>query len=218
MADQFLASDWLVSCFASLTDYINGEIDNAIKNDVNGNAGLQVYKLVMDFPTSEEVPENAQLEKTVIHLAIDDIDNRRLGFGESFVKAEIVEPTVPDAGTITNHEAQWHEINFDVGVWASDESGGSSSRLRAYQMLHSILGTEEAKRRCFDTTGGIEIRRFNNGRFIIEKPNDIRLFRIVGAELVIRVASDHVAAAVEIVDEEPIQQQDVEIGEVPIVS
>src|SRR4051812_28583735 len=112
MTDQFSAADWLVSVFAALTDYISGEIDDAIKDDLDASVGLDVYKVVMDFPTSDEVPENAQLEKTIIHFAIDDIDNKRLGFGESFVSAEIVDPTLLDAGTITNHEAQWHEINF----------------------------------------------------------------------------------------------------------
>lgn len=216
MVDQFQPESWLVSGFNSLTDYINAEINASVQNDLGADVGLQLYELVMDFPTSDSLPKPAEFTKTIIHLAIDDIDNRRLGFGPGFVNATFVDAAGVVPGTVTEEEGNSHEINFDVGVWASDKSGGTSSRLRAYEMLYNAFGTDQARQRCTDFTDGVEIRSFNNGRFIIEKPNDVRLFRMIGAELVVRVYSRTVAAPDVIVDGEPVQQPDVEIGGVSV--
>lgn len=225
MSDQFVPEDWLVSGFNALQDYITTKINDYIKNNVNVSAGLQAYEIVMDFPDSADIPRPSEFTKTIIHFAIDDIDNTELGFGPGFVAADViahaVDPAPPaqrsPAGTIAEHEARCHVINFDVGVWSSDKSGGSTSRLRAYQMLDSILGGETAKEKCRDFTGGVEIRHFTNGRFIIERPNDIRTYRMVGGELVVRVYSRKVTDPVEFADVEPSVTPDVEIGSATIV-
>lgn len=185
----FTPENWLVSLFGSLKDYVAGEIDAAILSPTNVPSGHLAYDVVMDFPASAALPGQPELEKTIIHFAIDDIDNMRIGLGENQFDVIEVDPTVDDPGTVQGHEGMFHYVNFDVGVWASDKSGGSTSRLRAYQMLNDILGTDIARKKCFAVTEGVEIRSFASGRFVVETLGDIRVFRIVGAELVVRVVS-----------------------------
>jgi hypothetical protein len=74
-------------------------------------------------------------------------------------------------------------------VWASDQSGGSTSRLIAYEILDKAFGGEMAKRKCMEATQGVELISFMGGRFVMDSINDIRIFRIVNAELVVRVYS-----------------------------
>ena len=217
MPDQFSPDAWLTSLFNALTDFIASEIDASVQDNTPSNAGLEVYEISMDFPASKDLPRSAEFNKTIIHFVIDDIDNRRLGLGHQIVNATETPAAIPgNADTIQEQEARSHTVNFDVGVWASDLSGGSSSRLRAYEMLDKILNGDIAREKCFASTGGVEIIRYNAGRFVTETTNEIRVFRIVGAELEVRVVSREMAAPGSIVDSEPDQQPDVDIGGVTI--
>lgn len=203
--------NWLPSAYAKLETYIKDEIDKAVVRDGNVPIGSQVYDVVMDSPEAVELPKPAEFTKTIIHFGIDDIENRRLGLGTNKIESVYDEA----AQTVYEIEAKWHELNFDVGVWASDQSGGSSSRLRAYKVLHQILGTEIGKRRCQAQTG-VEIRTFIGGRFIIERPNDVRLYRIIGAELVVRLHSQ-LADAPDVIVGEVVQEPDLEIASEPLI-
>jgi hypothetical protein len=210
MTDQFNPDAWLTSLFDSLTDYINGVI-NAYVTVSTVPRGLELYDVVMSFPDSQTSPISTELAKTVIHFEVDDIENKDLGFGYGFTNAVIVEGDETTAGTITEQAGRSHTVNFDVGVWASDETGGVTSRLRAYEMLDKCFNGQIARENCRAVTGGVEIRSYEAGRFITEGINDVRVFRIVGAELVVRVYSRDYAAEEVLVDGEPDQNQELEI-------
>lgn len=211
---SFDADNWLVSLNRALSSAVLVEIDAAFADNLNNDAGLEAFQVVFDWPESSQVAEFVQLPKTVIHFAVDDIDNRLLGLGENQVAA--TEDLVVDPDTVTWEEAQCHIVNYDIGVWASDKSGGHTSRLVVYQMLQSLLNTEIGKRKLREATGGVEVMRFNGGRFITDRINDVRIFRVIDAELVVRVYSRAVDTPVAIVDMEPVQEPDVEIDGLPI--
>lgn len=206
MTDQFNPDAWLTSMFDALTDYINGQIALAVQGK-----GADVYDVVMSYPDADSLPKASEFKKTIIHLDIDDIDNKALGFGPGVTKSEITEGDVVTPGTVVDFQARRHQVNFDVGVWASDISGGITSRLRAYQILDKAFNGEIARERCKEITGGVDILFYNGGRFVTETISDVRVFRLVGAELEVRVYSRDTANAEILVDGEPTQQPDLEI-------
>lgn len=182
---------WLPTLFRSMKEYIESGIDAAFKAG-STPVGLQAYEIIFDFPTARLEPRLLPFTNedgkpiTLIHLEIDNIDNQPLGFGTAEF-AETLNPGSP--GEIVPEEAHGHEVRFDVGVWATDSSGGSTSRLDAYGALDSILSGPEAVTGCREATGGVLIRSFGGGRFLTEAVNDIRLYRVADMELVTHVFS-----------------------------
>ena len=206
MPQTFDPNDWLLSTTRSLKDYLENRFSS-----VAGGHGLEAFEIVMEFPAANELPKPAEFTKTIIHFEIDDIMTTKLGMGTDIVDSTIVDGTVDVAGSVTDHQAQQHVINFDVGIWASDESGGLVARLRAYQYLNQFLSGEIAKRKCEAYTEGVEIRHYTSGRFIKETISDVRVFRVVGAELEVRVFSRDDADPDILVDQEPTQQPELVI-------
>lgn len=189
---EFDPLQWVSSLQRSLKEYIEDEINNAVTDGAlptPNPIGLQAFDVILDFPVSAEGARSADFPKTIIHLEIDDIENRKLGFGTDIVQAEYVEGDVDTPATLVEKEAMGHIVNFDVGVWASDLSGGSSSRLLAYEILERIFGGNLAREKCATATGGVEILTFDGGRFVPDVINDIRVFRIVDCTLRVRVYS-----------------------------
>jgi hypothetical protein len=168
----------------SIKDYILAEIDAAIPE-----GGLNVFDVVMDYPISAAGPVEADLSKTIIHFEIDDIVNIKLGFGSDVVESVYTPGDVANPATTSEREARCHRVNYDVGVWASDLSGGATSRLVAYEILDKALGGEMARQKCKSVTGGVEITSFNGGKFVIDTLNDVRVFRVVDSALDVRVYS-----------------------------
>jgi hypothetical protein len=211
MAVQFSPDAWLTSLIDSFQDYVLNEINNYVLDDLGNPVGLQAYDVVMEYPESDDLPQASEFTKTIIHFEIDDADNKMLGFGDGVTQT--VEAVQPDGSTLlTDYEGRSHVINFDVGVWSTDVSGGTTSRARAYQMLDYILNGKAAKDRCWASTGGVEIRYYNSGRFVKDTINDIRVFRVVGAELEARVYSRNVAATATMLDGEPVENPNLVIG------
>jgi hypothetical protein len=216
VTDQFSPDKWLTSAFGALTDYIKGEIDEYVQDGSGNNGvGLQAYELVMDYPPSSELPMPGEFKKTIIHLALDDVENRRLGLGPQFVQSD-ESPGAAGAVQISPIEAYMHMLSFDVGIWASDLSGGTTSRLIAYEMLDRILNGDIARVKCFEATGGVEIISYTSGRFVPDAINDIRIFRVVGAELMVRVYSRKVVTDAAIIVDEITQDPNLEIDLVPL--
>lgn len=202
MPSQLNPDLWLTSTIDSLTDYIHAGVNGFIRDDTNTDVGLQVYEISFDFPEADGLPSSPELNKTIIHLIVDNIDNKRIGFGPSYT--DYVESPGPGGSVVTTPaEAREHEINFDVGIWASDKSGGTTSRLRAYEMLDKLFGSDIARRKCRDFTGGVEIISYQSGRFITDTIGDIRVFRVAGAELIVRVYSRDADIPVILADQEP---------------
>jgi hypothetical protein len=168
----FDPDEWLTSTFRALKDYLMR------------NADRDIYEIVGSFVEADDLARELPLKKTIIHFEVDIIDNNLLGFGDGVVKVN--EDEIQE--TVSEEEAVWHEINFDVGVWASDGTGGVTARMDAYQLLCNLLSGPSAEERFFTESEGVEIRYFRGGRFDLEKVNDVRLYRAVDMELLVRVA------------------------------
>lgn len=207
-------TNWLPSAQRVLEEYTLAQIDAAVM--VSGNpSGLEAYDVVFDWPDAAAMAKEAKLPKTIIHFAIDDIDNIRVGLGRNAAGSFEVDNAEPAGDTVTYSEAMWHQLNFDVGVWASDQSGGVTSRLVVYQTLFQMFGTDTARRATRLATD-LEILRFNGGRFITDRINDLRVFRIIDCELVVRVASRTLDGPYIITDKEPQVNPAFEIDDLPI--
>ncbi len=209
MITEFNPDLWLETLHRAIKDYVKEEINQYLKDSADQPIGLQAYEVEMDWPAAVDTAKDIQLEKTLIHFVADDIESTKLGFGEDLVNAteELQDAPLPDL--VQFHEARMHVVNYDVGVWASDKSGGATSRLRARQMLDSIFGGPEARRKFHEATKGIQIIRFNGGAFITERVNDVRTYRMIDCELVVRVFS-RTKIADRIITEEIVQDPDIE--------
>jgi hypothetical protein len=192
MSVVFDPQQWVVSLFRTLKDYVLDEIDG------------DVFEVVFEFPAANSAPELMPNEKALIHFSIDDIENRTFGFGHNVVKETIIEPAGGNPGTVQGHEAGCHYVNFDVGIWAADFSGGVTVRLQGYQALMSLFYGAAAFKKLRER--GVEIVSYNGGRFITERINDVPIFRTIDSELVVRVYSERLLVPdgyVESIEQEP---------------
>jgi hypothetical protein len=176
---------WLPSLQRSLQEYVMTGAKNSIVNGDDEPVGDQVYQVEFDFPSPDHLARLMPLPKTLIHFVIDDIENPTLGFGDGVVNSILD----AEGQTVIEEQTAAHVVNFDVGVWASDNSGGSTARLEAYQLLTDLFAGPRALGACREQTGGVEIRSFDGGRFVLDSINDVGVFRIVDTTLVVRVYS-----------------------------
>ena len=160
-----------------------------LKSYVEANINTGIYSVVMEFPGSIVDADKLPMKKTIIHFEIDNIESSPVGFGDNVFNDNYD----PATELVTPQAAEEHMINFDVGIWASDKSGGATSRLRARQLLRSLFGIEGiAKMRAATDggDGGLEIISYSGGEFAIDtSANDVRLYRMINSMLVIRVYS-----------------------------
>lgn len=181
---------WLETAVASLEEYVQNRIADYMGvpyDEINPESNL--IEVVMEFPTDLSIRREIPLPNTVIHFAIDDVESRPVGLGDN-VFEQNYDPVLKN---VEPQEAHQHTINFDVGIWVSDEGGGMSARLRGLQLLHLAFSGSRAGNLLHSETsagdGGLEMIRFSGGSLITERVNDLRIFRLTGAELVIRVFS-----------------------------
>jgi len=166
--------DWLTSTWRGLRSYMQTYI------------GTSIYEFVLGYPSADDLLRQVPLKKTIIAFDIDDIANRPLGLGDTVVDCKYDEI----AKTIEDHEAKEHVIMFSIGVWSSVESGGVTARLKAYQALDRLFAGRDANRRCLaHTSKGVDILSFTGGTFMPDKVGDVPVFRVVDAELRVRVFS-----------------------------
>lgn len=172
-----------------LKEYAEDGFNNAIKDEGGTPSGLELHDIVMEFPGTEISGMKVPLAKTLIHFAIDDVEDRLVGLGDN-VFAWNHDPILD---TVNPQEARMHMVNFDVGIWSSDRSGGVTSRLRAQQILTNLFLGSIAQGRIREATHGgngcLEILRYSGGNFATERINDVDVYRMMGAELIIRVYS-----------------------------
>jgi hypothetical protein len=185
---------WLETTMRGLHDYAKRGFHKSIKDNNFNYVGDQIYEIVMGFPETDEILKMVPLPKIVIHFEVDDIDNRVLGFGEGHHRLNYD----PFFGSIQPQEAGVHEVNLDVGIWASNRSGGVTGRLRAYQTLRNLFHGPLAYESLKDATenfvdggseGHIEIISFQGGRFLQDTINDLEVFRMIECTLTVRVFS-----------------------------
>jgi hypothetical protein len=127
------------------------------------------------------------LRKTLIHFEIDDQDDNLM------MADPMLETYVGTDQTVQQQWAAMHHLNFDVGVWASDDSGGTTARLRAKQLLYRLFGYPSSitalREHSEGGDGCLEIIRFSGGMNVQDRVSDIRLYRMVNGQLEIRVFS-----------------------------
>jgi hypothetical protein len=181
---------WLESLVRTLQAYAENGVNNAVHDNLGNPAGLQAYNIIMEFP-GEVIDDvkNLPLDRTIIHFEIDDPQTRVVGFGDNVFSQNFNEVE----GTVSPQEARLHTVNFDVGIWSTDSSGGTTSRMRAFQILNTLFSGAKATEalRIFSDGGDgpIDILSFAGGRFATERVNDINVYRTMGAELEVRVFS-----------------------------
>jgi hypothetical protein len=160
-----------------------------LKNYVESGFNTRIYQIVMEFPGAYLDASEMPMRKTIVHFEIDDIRDEYTGFGIEPMRADYSE----DETTVQGRWAGMHHINFDVGVWASDDSGGTTSRLRAKQILTQLFGypsSVEALRQFSDGgDGSIEIVQWSGGMNAQDRVNDIRVYRAMNMTLDVRVFS-----------------------------
>jgi hypothetical protein len=185
---KYNAEDWLESTTRSLKAYAEERFNNAVKE--NGvPVGLEAYEIVMEFAGPAFDLRLMPIRKTVIHFEVDDIVTRPVGLGDGIFVQEFNEVT----GEVLTQYATAHRINFDVGIWATDASGGVTSRSRAMQILNNAFGGAYGilKLREFSDGGDgrLDIHSYTGGRFIMDRSNDMTLYRTVESNLEIGVFS-----------------------------
>jgi len=185
---------WLETCVRGLKDYAEIGFQGSVLDSNGFPVGEEVYEIIMEFPSTENLLKMLPLSKVVIHFEIDDIDDRILGFGEGHHRLNYD----PVLEILKPQEAGEHRINLDVGIWCSSRSGGVTARLRAYQTLKNLFYGALAIDKLRNATtqyiggqseGGLEILEFTGGRFFQETINDIQVFRMINCQLVIRCFS-----------------------------
>lgn len=213
---EYNPEDWLLTLTRGIKDYAELGLKNSVLNESDEPVGDEVYEVVMEFPTTDEILKLVPLKKTIVHFEIDDIEDRELGFSgnmETVVKWNYDE----DLQQVIPQEGVEHRVNFDVGIWSSDRAGGKTQRLRAYQNLIRLFQGKLAHDDLRDATlrtddgefdGALEILDFSGGRFLAEQVNDVTLYRMVNCTLVIRCYSRTSPLrtpipTIEIIDQEP---------------
>lgn len=172
--------NWLVSLHESLESMIRSVFTDDIYDVQFG--GIDIQTLAEGFKTP--------LPKCLVTVEQDASDAPDLGFGNPGV--EVVDEI---DGNVVLHEAQWHTVTFDFGVWASAEAGGQTACLRAYQKLSMLFTGGGAHERFRAATDGIDIRDFSGGRFFLDRLNDLPVWRVFDCRLVVRVFSRYIPPA-----------------------
>lgn len=163
-----------------------------LKDYVEANVNTRIYEVVMEFPGAAVDAGLLPVKKTVIHFELDDIDSKPVGMGDGMF-ADNYDSVNQQ---ITPQYASVHRLLWDVGIWASDASGGTTFRMRARQALEFLFGRNNGgidRLREFSNNndGVLEIIDFTGGRFVLDTTeNDHKaLYRMVNCQLEIRVFS-----------------------------
>jgi hypothetical protein len=168
--------NWLLSTTRALKEYAEAAFSEA-------------WEIIMEFPSTDTVMKMVPLEKGLVHFEIDIIESRLLGFGENIGDYNYNAGT----GDVQPQEAGINVINFDVGVWTSDRSGGTTSRMRAKQTLANLFFGKQAQDKLNAAVnsgdGTLEIVAYTGGRFVTDRINDVDVYRLIDSSLDVRVFS-----------------------------
>ena len=180
----FNPDNWLPTLFRSLKTYVETEVTT------------DVYDIEFSYPDIDEMAKIMPFPKTIVAFDIDDIREYKLGLGDNLVGAMINE----GSGTTVEQEALCFDVNFNISVWATAQTGGVTARLDVMQLLSNLFAGAGAIERCRTVTDGIEIRQFGGGTFIIDKISDQTVFRVNDVTLVVRAYARRQDLPVEYVD------------------
>lgn len=180
---------WLESAVREIKEYALNGFKAAVLDSNSNPAGDEIYDVVMEFPGPLLDNGDIPLTKTIIHFEIDDQQDHPVGLGEN----EYADNYDAIAHTVNPQYAGMHTINFDVGVWTSAQSGGTTARLRAKEILYDLFGSTKGQIAFHAATDGgngrVEILNYTGGRFILDSINDHPVYRMINGLLVVRVFS-----------------------------
>lgn len=189
MSDYYNPEKYLESSVRILKDYLEMEFQKAV-NDGQSYVGSSAYEVIAEFPGSAMDTGQMPMHKTIIHFEIDDIQSDVIGFGPGITVDDTFDP---DTGMISVRTGEVILLNIDIGIWATDAAGGATSRMRAKQILQWALGGVNGviKLKNFSDGGDgmLEIVGYSGGRFVMDRINDMQVFRMIENTLVVRVYS-----------------------------
>lgn len=179
---EYDPEQWLTTTHRAIKAHIEAVIDNypAIRDSKPS--------VEMSFPDTRSWSKAQPLKNLLIHFEQDDQNDPILGFGTPGVEVEI---TQGDGQLVDFYEAAVHLVNFDVGVWVSAANGGSTKRLEAVEMLKNAFASSQGKQRFNEATGGLWPVSFNGGSFMLDRVDDLPVWRAMGMTLVVKVFSKH---------------------------
>jgi hypothetical protein len=172
-------SDYLTSTLRSIQAYVTDQLHG------NGEI-LDTVDVEMSFPDTRSWQKPVPLERSLVHFELDDDPEMRLGFGVPTTQED-------DGDTTTLSEPALHQLNFDVGVWTSAQSGGTSKRSQLRQALYAIFGPASARQEFTEQTG-LVVRSYGGGGDVLDRIGDVPVYRTAAITLVISVFSKHLVA------------------------
>lgn len=148
-----------------------------------------VIDVIMEYPPAGVEVYTTPLPRSILHFEIDSVDGELVGFGNNIFKETYDEVEK----FLIQQEGSAHRVNFDVGIWTSDKSGGTTMRLMMRQALDQIfLGVKARnnfKLAVDNGNGSPEILSFSGGGFIVENLNDVKTYRMIDCTLELRCYS-----------------------------
>lgn len=186
MIEKYNPEEFLESTIRCLKEYTEIRLTEML----DGNTFADLYDVVMEFPGPmlDDRSRKMPLDKQIVHFELDAISEHRLGFGDNVFadNYDVATGNYPQ-------EAGISLMNFDVGIWTSDRTGGTTTRAETRRMLSQIFNGPAALERFRKDTdggdGGIEIVRYSGGRFATDKINDVIVYRTVDGQLEVKVFS-----------------------------
>ena len=173
-------TNYLTTTLRSIQEYVTDQLHAA--TDIG-----DVVDVEMSFPDTRSWMKTIPLERSLVHFELDDDPEMRLGFGVPTTQDD-------DGDTTTLSEPVPHELNFDVGVWTSAQSGGTTKRGQLRQALYAIFGPASARREFTEQTG-IVIKSYGGGHDVLDRVGDVPIYRTAAITLVASVFSKHTFAS-----------------------
>lgn len=162
-----------------LKDYVT---DKLVADPTIGD----VVDVQMSFPDTRDWTLKSPLERSVVHFELDDDPEVRLGFGVPQAQEDGDDPD-----TVVLSEPALHMLNFDVGIWTSPQSGGETKRMQIREALYSIFGPAGARQDITQATDGIVVVSYDGGSDVLDRVNDLPVYRTTQIVLVVKVFSKH---------------------------
>lgn len=175
-------NDYLLSTQRSLKAYVEDQL--ATLTSTQG-----AVEVINSFPVTDDWSLKSPLEKAIVHFEVDDDPDMVLGLGVP----QVIETIGVGETTATVSEPALHELNFDVGIWTSAQSGGTTKRSQIRQALFGIFGPGGGRVAFNEATDGVVVVSYGGGADVTDRVNDLPIFRTTQITLVLSVFSRHVA-------------------------
>lgn len=170
--------DYLTSTMQSIHTYVGDKLSEVA-------ALAEGVDVEMSFPNRDDWTKETPLQRGLVHFELDDDPAMILGFG---VPTVIVDEG-PPSDTVVTSEPQVHELNFDVGVWTSKEAGGVPKRAQIRKALFDLFGYPGQRRAFTEATDGLVIKSFGGGSDVLDRVNDLPIYRTTGITMIVSVFS-----------------------------